>query len=566
MALHNQRNVEEVTTKRVALYARVSSSNQRENTSPERQIENARAYSLEHGYEIVAERVEIASGVLVFARPKFRELLEMAERGEIDLIVCDIPDRLGRGDAIAQLEMLAKLSGAAVEYASINHDPDTLEGIVTDAAQGMVSKIERYNTRRRTMGGRRKRAEQGYVIATTHRPLGYFYNVERDERGRITKSNLVINEDEAKVVRLIYHLCVHEFMSTRGIANYLGERQIPPPRNGRKGTRQGPWFWEPTTVKNILRNETYAGVWRYGKAKFRYDDLPNGKKVRRTITMHSADAVEVSVNSIISRELWEQAQYQLEQNCKKFRKPTRFIYLLRGRLRCGTCQNAMHGEYKKMEKKIFFYYRCNRNFKRYMHTRCQVKAINAKKIEPVVKAVVKDALTDEARLFAGINEMRIEGAQERKALQALFLTCQTRIEKERQKLDRYQDLYASNDMTKEQYRTKKAAIEAEIKKQETELEDLNLRLGRCQVLDPLQEEELKRTRAEIERHMDWGSQEQWMKLLELLRVEVIYDESSDEVTVSGIIKGKRILSNTSQPIRHPNRQRCRHSSPDRAPA
>lgn len=304
---------------RAALYARVSSTKQQDNTSPEQQLDNARAYCVGRGYKVISEKIEVESGVFVFARPKFRELLELGERGELEVIACDIPDRLGRGDAIAQLELLAKLSGLRIEYAAQNDaDPDSLEGIVTAASQGMISKIERYNIRRRTSGGRRRRAEQGFVLATCKRPYGYFYNVEHDERGRITKSDLIINEDEARIVRLIFDLCVRELKTTRGITRYLNENLIPPPRKGRKGTREGLWHWEPTTVKNILRSETYAGVWRYGKGKFKYEELPNGNKVRRTIALNCPDAVRVPVVPIISHELWEQAQYQLEQNRKKF--------------------------------------------------------------------------------------------------------------------------------------------------------------------------------------------------------------------------------------------------------
>lgn len=541
--------------KKAAIYARVSSTNQRDNTSPERQLENGRAYCAANGYVIVAERIEVASGVLVFARPKFRELLELAERGDVDVIVCDIPDRLGRGDAIAQLELLAKFSGAPVEYASIKHDPESLEGIVTDAAQGMVSKIERYNTRRRTMGGRRKRAEQGFVIATAYRPLGYIYNVERDERGNITKSDLAINESEAKIVLLIYELCVHEFMSTHAIARYLSDKGIPPPRKGRKGTREGTWYWEPTTVKNILRNETYAGVWRYGKTKFKYDDLPNGKRVRRIVTHLSEDNVKVPVRAIISHELWEQAQYQLQENRKKFRKPTKYSYLLRGRVRCAKCGSAMHGHTEDRHATVQTYYRCNRAFKQYMHSRCDVKVVTATALETTVKAIIREAMTDEGRLFAGVNTLREQATKDRKALEVLFVGCKTRIEKETSKVDRYQDLYASGDMTLDQYRAKKGTVEAEIQKLNQERNELNVRLGKCQILDPLREEELRQTREEIERRMDWGSEEQWVKLLEMLRVEVVYDARNEEVTVSGMIEGKRTLSSISRSTR---RRRLRH--------
>lgn len=532
--------------RRAGLYARVSSGKQKDNTSHERQLENCRTYCLQKGYEVVAERLEVASGVLVFARPKFRDLLEMAERGELDVIVCDIPDRLGRGDAIAQLEMFAKLSGVSVEYAEVNSDPESLEGIITDASKGMLSRIERFNIRRRTMGGKRKRVEQGLVMASHMRPYGYFYHVERDDRARIMKSDLIINEDEAKIVRLIFSLCTHEFMSTRGITRYLVQNRILPPRKGRKETREGIWHWEPTTVKNILRNETYAGVWRYGKGSYRYEELPNGKKVRRKVSQNRPDAIAVPVCPIITREQWEQAQFQLEQNRKKFVKPTKYKYLLRGRIRCAKCKSAMHGEFRIIRKRLSFWYRCNRNGQMYSYSRCHAKRVKLDRIEPAVKDIIREAMTSEARLFAGVNKLREEGAKERQALEALLLSCESGIEREREKIDRYQDLYANREMNLDEYRAKCSKVREGISRREKEREELMVRLGKCQILDPVQEQELRDIRAEIEKRMDWGNTEQWMKLLEMLRVEVIYDPDNDEVTVSGIVKGKRTLSNTSR--------------------
>ena len=42
--------------------------------------------------------------------------LEMMASGVLDVIVVDIPDRLGRGDAIAQCEMLAKKQSGSFIY------------------------------------------------------------------------------------------------------------------------------------------------------------------------------------------------------------------------------------------------------------------------------------------------------------------------------------------------------------------------------------------------------------------------------------------------------------------
>jgi site-specific DNA recombinase len=534
------------TSKRAGLYARVSSEIQKDNTSPERQLENCRAYCLAKGYMVVTEKIEVASGVLVFARPKFRELLELAEKSKLDIIVCDVPDRLGRGDAIAQLEMLTKLSGATVEYATLTAEPDSLEGIIADSAQGMISQIERYNIRRRTMGGRRKRAEQGNVIPFNFRPYGYSHQTERDERGRIKSCKMILCENEAPIVRMIFEWCAYEMMTCSGIAKRLNEMDTPTPRASRAKWRKASGYWRHNTIRNILRNKTYTGVWHYGKTQFWHEELPNGKKVRHTITLAREDAIPVQVPHIVSTELWKEAQDQLDRNVEKFRKPTKFLYLLRSRLRCALCNTLMVGGARYSDHKYLLQtYRCARRLPKYGKDRCIAAPINAKKIEPVVKDIVRKALTNEKRLFAGIKALQKKDTQERKTLLAMLAMCEAGIQKEYQKLDRYQDLYASNDMTKEQYSAKRDQVEHELQKREKEREGLNDRLNKYQVLDPAREKELREMRREIVKHMDWGSIEQWQKLLEMLRVEVLYNYLTKEVTVSGLIKGKRTLSNTS---------------------
>ena len=54
------------------------------------------------------------SGAYALARSVFAELLDMAAAGTIQVIVVDVPDRLGRGDAISKLEYMSTMTVGAV--------------------------------------------------------------------------------------------------------------------------------------------------------------------------------------------------------------------------------------------------------------------------------------------------------------------------------------------------------------------------------------------------------------------------------------------------------------------
>src|SRR5688500_699239 len=109
-------------TEKAAVMARVSTGRQLDNTSPDEQIRRGREYCAGQGYQVVAERIEAMSGAFVRARSDIMALREEAEKGRLDVIVFDIPDRLGRGESISKLELLAQLHGARVEYARPGRD------------------------------------------------------------------------------------------------------------------------------------------------------------------------------------------------------------------------------------------------------------------------------------------------------------------------------------------------------------------------------------------------------------------------------------------------------------
>ena len=80
----------ENATKRVALYARVSNNDAKDNL--DRQLERIRNYSVSNGYNIVYEIKEISSG-LNDQRPKLTKILK---KNDYDILVVENRDRLTR--------------------------------------------------------------------------------------------------------------------------------------------------------------------------------------------------------------------------------------------------------------------------------------------------------------------------------------------------------------------------------------------------------------------------------------------------------------------------------------
>ncbi len=89
--------------------------------------------------------------------------------------------------------------------------------------------------------------------------LAYGYHLV--QKGRTNKKNqpvpdLEIDEDEAKVVREIYHLIVKEGYGTNRVARYLNEKGIK--------TKRGTTLWRGTSIRALIDNPIYKGVLRFG--------------------------------------------------------------------------------------------------------------------------------------------------------------------------------------------------------------------------------------------------------------------------------------------------------------
>jgi len=152
--------------------------------------------------------------------------------------------------------------------------------------------------------------------------------------------------EEAEIVRQIFT----DFLSGMGfnaIIKKLNHAGIPAKRGG---------LWSETTISNILHNEKYTGDLLLQKY-YRLDHISKKNvKNRGELPQYF---VENSHDPIISREVFEQTQQELERLIKKFcitRNPHRST-LFTSLIRCGLCgKNFRHkiaNAGKKCEKPVW---------------------------------------------------------------------------------------------------------------------------------------------------------------------------------------------------------------------
>jgi len=160
-------------------------------------------------------------------------------------------------------------------------------------------------------------------------------------------------------VRQVFHWYVYGSdkngpMSIYAISCKLNEMGVPTFAD--TGTRKpicpkqrGYGQWARSPINRMLRNETYAGVWRYGKTT---------RKDGQWIQNSDDHLLAVKVPALISRDLWKAAQVRLAENRSNGRCNRKHDYLLSGRVTCGTCGLKMAGSSKFSQGKVYLYYRC----------------------------------------------------------------------------------------------------------------------------------------------------------------------------------------------------------------
>lgn len=230
--------------KRVAVYARVSTDDPRQTSSYELQKNHYLDVVSQHpGWKLVDIYAdEGISGTSLKHRDAFLKMITDCHNGKVDLIVTKSVSRFARNvlDCIGYVRQLAALNppiGIFFETENIytlnNNSEMSLSFISTLAQEESHNKSEIMNA------SIEMRFRRGIFL--TPSLLGY----DQDNDG-----NLIINEEEAKTVQLIFFMYLYGY-TCQQIADTLT-------RLGRR-TKKGKLSWSTGSVLQILQNERHCG-------------------------------------------------------------------------------------------------------------------------------------------------------------------------------------------------------------------------------------------------------------------------------------------------------------------
>ncbi|MEI3609983.1 recombinase family protein [Pseudogracilibacillus sp. SO10305] len=232
--------------KRVGIYCRVSSNSMEQLKSLANQVSAlTRLTALTPNWLLVDTYIDIASGKFGSKRKEFIRMLEDCQAKNIEIVITKNISRFGR-DTVEVLESLNKLKEHGVRVIFEQEGLDTAD---TDSEMMIsiiesIAQAENESRSENIKWGYRRHAAQGTSKLYNRKCYGY----END-----TDGELIIKEDEAKNVRLIFELYLRGF-SIIGIKRELEKRGIKTPT--------GKENWSKRTIDVMLSNEKYIGVVR----------------------------------------------------------------------------------------------------------------------------------------------------------------------------------------------------------------------------------------------------------------------------------------------------------------
>jgi len=307
--------------KRVAIYCRVSTDEQEENTSLDGQENDCRKWAEERGYIVVEVFREIYTGSLYRERKRLSATRELVRAKKLDGIVIRTFDRLSRNQTHFAV-LLDEMQHYGVELQCVKEKVDNSPlGQFARMTMALFAEMERAKIYERTTEGRRRAiTDKKRISASWKSRYGYAF----DDPTPKQRHSVHINEEEAAIVRRIMEeiaggVALHE------IIRRLEADHIPPP-HGR---------WTRHFLVELAHDERYIGQ---GAA----------------FTKHSKTARDplAPVNyevgtypAIVEKELQERAIAQLARNKQEAARhnpqPEKFL-LRAGLLYCGVCGARMY--------------------------------------------------------------------------------------------------------------------------------------------------------------------------------------------------------------------------------
>ena len=458
--------------KTAAIYARVSSDQQKEEKTIASQTAMLIEFARQENYQVPDEWIfedEGYSGACLI-RPGLERIRDLAAEGQIQAVLALSPDRLSRKYAY-QVLLTEELAHHGVDMVFIKAPQSgTPEDQLLLQFQGMIAEYERAQILERSRRGKRHRAKQGEISVLSGAPYGYHYIRKTDE----TAAYYEIIEAEADVVRKVFNWYTAEGLSIGAITRQLNELGVP--------TRKQKPRWERSVIWAILRNPAYRGRACFGKTAVsarqritRPLRLRGGISTRNSANHErpNTEWIEIPVPALVSDETFALAQEKLAYN--KLHGPRRTIEpsILQGLVHCRQCSYALYRTSTRSSARKIYYYRCLGS-DAYRHAGkaiCDQKPIRQDLLDQLVWDEVLRLLEDPALIQNELNR-RLEAARDSSPTKRRMETLDRDLIRVRKSIERLLTAYQEELLSLDELRVRMPPLRQREQAMQAELQTI----------------------------------------------------------------------------------------------
>lgn len=381
-------------------------------------------------------RERIVSGETIDERPEIKKVLNRVQDSKIKAVLVIDPQRLTRGDLLdlgTMVHGLRYTNTYCVTPARFYNLEDKYD------RRNFEDELKRGNdyleyTKEILMRGRRLSASQGYWVLSKA-PFGY----DR-ERQQNRKYILVANEN-ASAVRMIFEWFA-DGASKNEIVNRLHKAGIRPME---KKTMK----WALSTITNMLKNDVYIGIIRFGEKKS-IRVYENGVLKKKKVPAPKSEHIVAKGkhDPIIPIELWERVQQRIG-NCDRTKADYELSNPLAGLLVCKKCGRVMKRNgrtYDRFRERMA----CS------MSPQCDTKSVDREELfEAFQQALRANAADIETKVTSGAESAR-------EAREAHLAALEVRMQKLQDQEDHQYDLLEKREYTPEVFNRRHAKLVKEM--------------------------------------------------------------------------------------------------------
>ena len=421
----------------VTFYARVSTTRDEQENSIENQIMFfTEMIKSNPNWTYVDGYVDRVRGEHAENRAEFMRMIEDGKSGRFDLVLTKEVSRFARNtiDSLTYTRDLLR-AGVGVYFqndniCTIDSDSEMRLTIMSSIAADEVRKLSE-----RVRWGHKRSIESGNVLGN-NRIFGY----DKDD------CKLVINEEEAEMVRMIFELYSTGDYSVRKIERILYDKGY----RGRNGTRI-----HHNTISGIIQNPKYKGYYCGNKVKVVDYRTREQRFLPKEEWLMYKDETGNVVPAIVSEEIWDKCNRIFEQRSAAIKSRERSFKdtsVFTGKIWCAshdkpywrTCYSNSASKGQPIYQWI-----CSEK-KRSGAKVCSSFAIMEKELYTMLSDFFTDMaenLEDYIETFLKIYTEADRTQEARREINAL----KVKLEKEMRKRDKLLELYMEETITKDEF-------------------------------------------------------------------------------------------------------------------